>query len=333
MKAMEKIFDIFDYFEIDNYFDTGELIVMNCPIHEGDNQSAWNVNINKSSEHYGLWFCNTKFCHKSKGHDIISFINLMLDKINNKKHNFVEVLKFIDDFTKDVNINFTKRTVDNFTEIIQKNKKISSHTKFTRNDIRKRLKIPANYYINRNPGFSAETLDKFDVGLCEDINSEMYNRVVFPVYDETNTYFVGCVGRTICENSIKWKNKKGFNKANYLYNYGNAIKEICNSNTLIVVEGQGDVMRLYESGIKNVVGLFGCHLSDSQEFLLQRTGALNIVIMTDNDSAGAECRIDIRSKLKDFYNIYEVIPTKKDIGEMTIKEIDKEIKPKLKGLI
>ena len=330
---MEKIFDILSYFDIENYFNAGDLIVMNCPIHEGDNQSAWNVNINRNSEHYGLWFCNTKFCHKQKGHDIISFINLMLDKTHNKKHNFVEVLKFIDDFTKDVNIDFAKRIVDNFTDIIQKNKTISYHTKFTRKDIRKRLKIPAKYYINRNPGFSEETLDQFDVGLCEDVKSEMFNRVVFPVYDETNTYFVGCVGRAISGDSIKWKNKKGFNKANYLYNYGNAIKEVANCSTLIIVEGQGDVMRLYESGVRNVVGLFGCHLSDSQEFLLQRTGALNIVIMTDNDSAGNECRIDIKNKLRDFYNIYEVIPPKKDIGEMTSKEIDREIKPKLKGLI
>lgn len=331
MKAMEKISDILDFFEVEDYLELSGLFVCSCPIHDGDNQSAWNINIDRDSEHYGMWFCNTKFCHKQKGSDIISFVNMMLDKKRNKKHSFTEVLKFIEDFTKDVVETFTKSKQDNFNSIIEKNKRASFHTKFTRNDIRRRLKIPAKYYLSREPSFSAETLDRFDVGLCDDERSEMFNRVVFPIYDETNTYFVGCVGRTVCGDSIKWKVKKGFNKANYLYNYGYAVKE--SSDTIIIVEGQGDVMRLHEAGINNVVGLFGCHLSDSQEYLLQRTGALNIVIMTDNDNAGNDCRIDIRNKLKHFYNIYDIVPTKKDVGEMTVEEINRDIKPKLKGLI
>ena len=99
------------------------------------------------------------------------------------------------------------------------------------------------------------------------------------------------------------------------------------------MEGQGDVLRLWESGIKNCVGIFGSHLSDSQEFLLQRTGAVNIVILTDNDDAGETCRSEIKDRLSNFFNIISLKPEKKDVGEMTVEEINEKIKPKLEGLI
>lgn len=329
MATMQRIDDILDMFEIDNYYHSGPLIVANCPIHEGDNNSAWNINIDPDSDHCGAWFCNTKMCHKMKGHDIISFVWLMKEKREKRKYTFIEILKFLSEFTKGIKVERT-RTVDHLTDIIQKTK-VETTTRFTRDQVRKRLEIPSQYYLDR--GFTLEALDEFDVGLCKDGSSEFFNRVVFPVYDETDTFLVGCVGRTVCDDPRKWINKRGFNKSNHLYNIGKSIRYISKTASVILVEGQGDVIRLWEAGVRNVVGIFGASLSDSQEFLLQKTGALTIVIMTDSDEAGRRCRAEIREKLRYCFNIVDIEADRKDVGGMSIEEINTKIKPKLKGLI
>lgn len=329
MKVLARISDLLDYFDVD-YSDVGPILVGPCPIHDGDNESAWNINVDENSRYYGLWFCNTKHCHKIKGHDIISFTNLLLDKSLNKKHSFREVMNFLEKFTKGVQAKSFSYSKDAYLDLLEKTRTVKK-TKFTKHHVRSRLKIPSQYYVNR--GYNPKVLDEFDIGLCVDPQSQFYNRVVFPVYDEDDQYLVGCVGRTIGKIDPKWINKKGFNKANHLYNYGKAIKYIEKTGTVILVEGQGDVLRLWESGIKNCVGIFGSHLSDSQEFLLQRTGATNIVILTDNDDAGNVCRSEIRDRLRNFFNIIDLVPDKKDVGEMTLEEINEKIKPKLEGLI
>ena len=64
---MKKIFDLFDFFGIHDYYESNNLLISSCPIHEGDNITAFNINIDEyNEEHYGKWFCNTKGCHNDK---------------------------------------------------------------------------------------------------------------------------------------------------------------------------------------------------------------------------------------------------------------------------
>lgn len=159
----------------------------------------------------------------------------------------------------------------------------------------------------------------------------MHNRIVFPVYDSEEKYFVGSTGRTVVGDEKKWINQKGFNKSNYLYGYGKAFEHIRRADAIILVEGQGDTIRLYESGIKNVVGMFGSALSDSQEFLIQRTGVSNIILVPDNDDAGEKCKVDIYSRFKNLFNVKIVKYPHKDVGEMAVYEVNDIIKPQIKG--
>jgi len=328
---MSQISDLLDYFEVYDYFTTDNMIIGRCPIHDGDNQQAFNINIDPSSEFYGAWFCNTKHCHEN-GNDIIALVGALLSTKSYKTFAFREVLRFCNEFTKNVELDFSSSVVkqDTLSSILEKNSKTQMKGKYTREQVRSRLTFPCKYYLDR--GFSEEALDYFDVGVSKDPSSEMYNRVVFPIYDENDEYMVGCVGRTICDSPRKWVNKKGFNKSSFFYNYGKAIKEIPNSNTIILVEGQGDVMRLHMAEINNAVGMFGCSLSDSQVFLLQKSGALNVVVITDSDNAGNKAREEIHEKLKLSFNIYDVITSTNDIGDMSVEQIDTTIKPQLKGL-
>lgn len=334
---MKKIFDLFEFFGIDEYYESNNLLISSCPIHEGDNQTAFNINIDEDNEeHYGKWFCNTKGCHNDKpGKDIISLVWMLLEKREDREVKFPDVIKFCKNFCSDVKIdeeNISTIKNDVFDKLIKlQSKKVIKQniSKINRESVRSRLQFPATFYIER--GFSENALNEFDIGLCMNPKSQMYQRVVFPVYDENDEFMVGCTGRTISNSPRKWINQKGFNKSNYLYNYGKAIEHIRRAETIILVEGQGDVIRLWEAGIYNAVGMFGSKISDSQEFLIQKTGVSNIVIMADNDDAGNACAKDIVERLKYLFNIYIVKLPKNDIGDMSIEEINTIIKPQIEG--
>ena len=123
-----------------------------------------------------------------------------------------------------------------------------------------------------------------------------------------------------------------FKKTEYLYNYDNAVDLAKEKSALFLVEGQGDVWRLYEAGVKNAVGLFGKDISNHQLSLLVSTGASTVVVLTDNDQAGREGRMKIQRELSRMFNlIYPPMP-KKDIGDTSIKKIQKHILPEVKGL-
>lgn len=337
MKLMKKIFDLFEFFDIDEYYESNNLLISKCPIHDGDNFSAFNINIDDSNEeHFGKWFCNTKSCHENKpGKDILSLVWLLLEKKYEKQIQFPEVIRFCNKFCGSLKIDESSiylqkyDAIDKLLKLQSKKNAKNNNSKITRDLVRSRLIFPAQFYIDR--GYSSSVLNEFDIGLCMNSKSQMYKRVVFPVYDENDEFMIGSTGRTICDDARKWINQKGFNKSNFLYNYGKAIGHIMRTDTIILVEGQGDVIRLWESGIRNVVGMFGSKLSDSQEFLIQKTGASNIIIMSDNDYAGDNCYKDIHDRLRYLFNIQKVYIPKKDIGDMTISEINNTIKNQIIG--
>ena len=326
MKMMRKIHNVFEYFGID-YFESDGMIICCCPIHEGDNETAFNININEDDEYYGRWFCNTKGCHKNRGGDIFSFVWPLMEK-SGKKYTFPEVLKFCEDFTSDISMgSVLSLKSDPMHRLFKEKKKAAEEKRFTRQDVRKILTFPARLYLDR--GYKAETLDFFDVGVCDRPDSQMYQRVVFPVYDENDKYLVGSTGRTINGNPQKWINQKGFSKSNFLYNYGKAISHIKRLDQIVLVEGQGDVIRLYEAGILNAVGMFGSSLSDAQEFLIQKTGVSNVLVIPDNDPAGEKCKDDLYEKLRYLFNVKFILPYGKDVGDMSIEEINRLIKEKV----
>lgn len=334
---MKKISEVFEFFDIDRYYESNNLLVSRCPIHEGDNQTAFNINVDEyNQDHYGKWFCNTKACHNEKpGKDIISLVWMLLEKKYEKQIKFPEVIQFCNKFCSDVEIDEScictqkNDAIDKLLKLESKKTSKDNDSKITRDTVRKFLTFPAQFYIDR--GFTESALNTFDVGACYNPKSQMYNRVVFPVYDENDRFMIGCTGRTLNNDPRKWINQKGFNKSNFLYNYGKAIEHIQRTQTIILVEGQGDVIRLWESKIYNSVGMFGSKISDSQEFLIQKTGVSNIIIMTDNDHAGKACAKDLHDRLQYLFNIYTVDIPKNDIGDMTVNEINTIIKPQIQG--
>ena len=111
-----------------------------------------------------------------------------------------------------------------------------------------------------------------------------------------------------------------------------AVEHIRKTSTVFITEGQGDVWKLYEAGVKNAVGLFGKTLSEKQETKLNRMGVTNVVGLLDNDQAGREAKVKIQRQLGRMYTMIFPKMIKKDIGDMSLKEIKDTIYCDLKGM-
>lgn len=361
----DNIESLFDYFNLE-YKDSGKMITMSCPIHGGDNPGALNLYV-EGDTYRGNWKCRTHNCEKVFKESIIGFVRGIL---SHNKHNwssdkdkvcsFKETIDFITKFLKkdlaSIKVSNVTRNKSVFTNAIKQiNNTPNMETKnlLNRQTIRRLLDIPATYFIDR--GYSKEILDKYDVGFCASPNKEMYNRVVVPIYDPDYTYMIGCSGRSIFEKCqecqsfhasqdrcpdkdyawrySKWKHSANFKSQNCLYNFWFAKKSILETNTAIIVESPGNVWRLEEAGIHNSVAIFGCSLSDRQKIILDCSGAMNLVVLSDNDEAGRKAADQIKEKCKNTYNVYVPAISKGDVGEMTIEEINQEIKPLLEKIL
>ena len=209
-----------------------------------------------------------------------------------------------------------------------------------RSELLSKLAIPSKYYIGRN--YTPEVLSMFDIGECLASNQPMSGRVVVPLYDEDNNY-VGCSGRAIKEHlNPKWLYGKGFKK-NILYGLNLAKEAIINTGTVVIVEGQGDVWRAFEAGLNMTVGMFGTNLTDDQLILLERSGAINMVVLTDYDDAGIKAANKIQEKcgrrfnyirpeLTPWFNERKIPMQQRDTGVMSIQNIKTEIYPYIKGI-
>jgi DNA primase len=112
------------------------------------------------------------------------------------------------------------------------------------------------------------------------------------------------------------------------------VKEhILRTKAAILVEGQGDVWRLSEAGIFNAVGMFGCSLSEQQRIILERSGALSLVILTDSDEAGQVGKEKIKQKCDKLFNLYFPSSSSKDVGDMKIEDIKSNLLPQIEGLV
>ena len=361
----DNIEELFDHFDLE-YKDHGKMISMACPIHEGDNEGALNLYV-QGDNYRGNWKCRTHGCEQCFKGSIIGFVRGLLSnrkyqwsQEGDKTASFKETIDFITSFLKkdlnDIKISKVARNKSKFTNAInhiKNSSKVSTENCLTRDKIRPLLKIPAEYYIDRN--FSKDILDKYDVGLCDNPDREMYNRVVVPIYDIDYNYMIGCTGRSIfnkCDKCgsfhdpekdcppdhqkylySKWKHSANFKSQNSLYNYWFAKKHIQETGVVLLVESPGNVWKLEENGIHNSVGIFGSALSDRQKIMLDSSGAMTIIVLTDNDDAGRKAAEQIKEKCQNTYRIFIPQISKADVAEMDAEEIDREIKEYIKGVI
>ena len=126
------------------------------------------------------------------------------------------------------------------------------------------------------------------------------NRIMFPIHN-SNGEPVGFSGR-IYDNSVdsKYINTKEtyiFKKGEVLFNYHRAILEAKKLKTLILCEGQMDAIRIYSSGIKNVVATMGTALTNYHINLIKKLN-VKVILNMDSDNAGIKAALQNGELLK-----------------------------------
>ena len=342
---------LYEYFGIKSSYKNEILIKSVCPIHGGDNPTALNMYYNGD---YKIHFkCRTHQCEEIFGNDLISFVRGVLSRLRHdwtqqgdKEAQFKDavdfLLKFIGkdfDSLKAEDVNLEKLKFGSLVNGL--NTESPKKGTITREAYRSKVQIPAEYYVSR--GFSKEILDEYDVGFCSNPRKPMYQRAIVPIYDNEHQYMVGCTGRSIfekcdecnnyhdpakkCHHFPKWFHSKGFQKEKWLYNYWKAKEPISDSGVAIIVESPGNVWRLAEADIHNVVAIFGTAFNNDQKHLLDASGAFSLICLMDNDDAGRKAARKIEEVCGRLYRIFYPNFNANDIAELDLDNITADIKP------
>jgi DNA primase len=188
-----------------------------------------------------------------------------------------------------------------------------------------RLKNEHLYWKAR--GVSETTVKKFMGGVA--VNGRMINRYVFPIFDE-NKKIQGFNGRDLVKGSkrVKWKlmgRKKGFCYPTFLNN--DILKK---QKEVILVESIGDMLSLWDNGIKNVIVIFGLYVFPSVLKKLLEISPNRIVIAVNDDSrnkgAGNVAAVKIARQLNTYFDSSTIVThlppeDKGDFGEMSSEDI------------
>lgn len=152
-----------------------------------------------------------------------------------------------------------------------------------------------------------------DLGLSSEKDGKTYdifqNRIMFPIHN-LDGQVVGFTARCYLKDEIpKYLNTKEtyiFKKGNILFNYHRALNAIRTQKQVIVVEGNMDAIRMYASGIKNVIALMGTSLTKDQIEVLKKLRS-KVILMLDNDNAGEVATISIGSTLEEHKIPFSVV--------------------------
>ena len=265
-----------------------EDIMAVCPFHRKADGSeergpSFSMNINT-----GLWFCHS--CHE-RG-NLFSFLrNLGLsreDMYQQHKSALIGAAQY-------------RAPAPDVFNPVEPTKEYLDESFLTRFNLCPQLLL--------DEGFPEPLLQQFRVGY-----DELHQRITFPLYDSKGR-LVGISGRSITNARPRYKvydkeylafdlSERKTEKRAILWNVHNVFarlyfEEDPASRYVVVVEGFKALMRVAQAGISSVVGLLGSHMSQEQQWLLERLNheGCTILLMMDNDEAGRAGQADVVLRL------------------------------------
>ena len=175
----------------------------------------------------------------------------------------------------------------------------------------------------KNKNYSIDKL--IDVGLTNDNGNDIFiNRIMFPIYDLAGNP-VALSGRIYnTKDTSKYINTKEtdkFKKGKILYNYHIAKEHLKKNDSVIIMEGQMDVIRASTIGVNNCIATMGTALTRDHKSIIKNM-TNNIVLCFDGDSAGEKATISAIELLEDTGIDIKIVrlPNDMDPDEYIIKE-------------
>ena len=196
-------------------------------------------------------------------------------------------------------------------------------------------KVSLTDYL-KNKKYSVDKL--IDIGLTNENGNDIFiNRIMFPIHDLSGNVvaFSGRIYNTK-DNSkyINTKETDKFKKGKILYNYHIAREYLKKNDSVILMEGQMDVIRSSTVGINNCIATMGTALTKDHKSILKNMTD-NIVLCFDGDAAGEKATNAAIELLEDTnINIRVVrLPNNMDPDEYILKEGAVSFKEQIKNAI
>lgn len=158
----------------------------------------------------------------------------------------------------------------------------------------------------RTRGISKSTAVDFKLGY-----SAKRDMVITPVQDHLGKY-VGFIGRSV--QGKQFRNSDGMRKTSYVFNLHRV-----SGRQVVVVESSIDAMLLSQQGI-DAVAIMGNSPSKRQIELLRRMSS-GIIVVPDNDKAGAKMVHVVMEKIPEKFMGVNRIPGGKDIGDLSRSQL------------
>jgi DNA primase len=266
--------------DLDKYVITDQEIRGVCPCHEeADNPNSFVYYLKN-----GLWFCWTQRCDQQKGADLVALISMIKGFSPNEARDFARA------FLKKQKITSNKIAKLLKLRKLEKAKKkdwwkehLSQHT-YTEKDFRNKTRSPASYIKSR--GLNLRLMKKIGVGYAED--GPLHDRVVFPVRNVADK-IVGFTGRAVRDDfQPKWKHMPGFQSGLNLFNIDRCVHMVRATQTIILVEGPIDTIKLEMAGYNLSAAVFGLSVSAAQAAILEKCGVVYTILGFDPDKVDSE---------------------------------------------
>lgn len=296
-----------------------------CPVHGGDNPVGFTLYNN------GIWRCWTHGCHEKDKHGqtMLGLIHGLLCAQAGKQLSFRKAVEWAESFLGGV---VQKASLQDFTikEFAQE-EKVQKQSPVDKDAVASRMIIPSPYFLNR--GVNEEVLREFMVGEAKNKvkkESPFYNRAIAPIFDISLNKVCGFTCRTLDDNVYpKWRHY-GFSSSQYLYNLERALPHIQDKDAVILVEGPGDVWRLWEAGIKIAVSCFGISIKEGQKKLLEKTGVSRVFCGQDNDGPGDRGAETTKENLSSIFLVNRLCPPGEDWGDSILEDIQELCERKIR---
>lgn len=258
-----------------------------CPFHSNHRTPAGEVDKNS-----GVFFCFS--CHKVA--DLVELI------MHTTARTYFESVRFIKSKEEQVDIEkqinqklFVKPDYVQYDELLVKRLN------------RQALDSPRamRYFSGRM--ISESSVNKFSLGY-----SEKQDMVTIPV-ESPDGMCIGFVARSI--EGKEFKNTPGLPKSKILF----SLHRVKSADKVYIVESSFDAIRLDQVGLPAVATL-GSNVSNVQIDLLKKYFN-DIILIADNDEAGASMRQRLQEKLGSRLSVINLEKQYKDIGDMSDESI------------
>lgn len=302
IKARVSIEQVLAHYGIDWLKKKGDELRGRCPIHKGEGQGAFHVNVVK-----GVFHC---FSCKKRG-NVLDFVSAM-EKCSVRDAGVKLSEWFSLSETAATNGSPAKAEgQESREETTGENKPLTFNLKGV---------DPGHPYL-ASRGLRKETAERFGVGFFPGKGS-MAGRVVIPIHNERGE-LIAYAGRAIDSSDPRYKLPAGFHKSSVVYNLHRAVEDN-QRGAVVVVEGFFDCLKVCQTGLP-AVALMGCSMSEEQENLLASYFRAAWLLL-DGDEAGRQAVVEISGRL-----VRRMFVKVVDVG--TDREPDQLAEDELKALV